>query len=156
MPRTSHFIDVDAAQVSHASDGSVVVDDPGSPWLVRLWVRVVEGRARIVRMRVDVRDRTVGITAARLGRLPTAQLLHVALSEAAHPNETFYRMLAVPKPAGQRSWDDGHWARVLQVYQWALATNRPGGGVRAVADMWGVSVNPTARRWLAEARRRAA
>jgi len=95
-----------------------------------------------------------------MARLPTAQLLHVAAAQLAavardaHPNEAWYRMLATPKPRGSRSWGDDHWDRVLIVHQWASDTGRRGGGAQAVADLWGVSVNPTAYRWLAEARAR--
>lgn len=86
-------------------------------------------------------------------------MAQVALAEAvgdAHPNETFFRMLARPKPHGAQHWDPDHWGRVLAVHDWAVATRRAGGGARAVADLWGVSQNPTAYRWLREARRREA
>lgn len=157
-------LDVDAARVARGRDQSVLFDDPASPWLVRVWMRT-DGRPRrprryISRIRIDVRPGGVPISAPRLARLPTAQMLYVAAAQLAgeapdaHPNEAWYRMLASPKAAGQREWDDGHWGRVLTVYQWAVDTGRPGGGVRAIADLWGVARNPTAYRWLAEARRR--
>jgi hypothetical protein len=155
VPTTSHLVDVEAANISHDSDGWVVVDDPDSPWVVRVWAAVVDGRARIVGLRVDAKHCAAAITSARLGRLPTGQLLHLAVAEAAHPNELFYRMLAQPKAPGRRGWDEDHWGRVLQVHEWAVQSGRPGGGVRAIADMWGIAINPTAYRWLAQARRRA-
>jgi hypothetical protein len=157
-------VDLDRARIVHRGDGSAVVDDPTSPWKVRAWTRHdLSGRARLVRLQVDLRDPAGhggDITAARLSRLPVAQILHLAgtsnTAPTAHPNEPYYRMLARPRPVGQRGWDDGHWARVLEVWRWAEDTGRPGGGVRAIADLWGVAVNPTAYRWLAEARRRTA
>jgi len=139
----------------------VLFDDPGSPWLVRVWVGIDRrGRRYISRLRVDSRPGHPPISAARLARLPTSQLLHVASAQLAaarpdgHPNEAWYRMLATPLPRGQRSWGDDHWDRVLVVHQWATDTGRPGGGAQAVADLWGVSVNPTVYRWLAQARSR--
>ena len=153
-------IDVEQARVSPNRDRSVLFDDPSSPWLVRVWVGRDRRRRYISRIRIDARPGAAPITAARLARLPTVQLLHVASAQLAatrpdtHPNEAWYRMLATPRPRGQRTWDDGHYERVLNVYHWAVDTDRAGGGVRAVADLWGVSVTPTAYRWLSEARRR--
>lgn len=149
--------------MSRGGDRSVLFDDPAAPWLVRVWVGTTRHRRYrryITRLRIDVRPGGPPITAARLASLPTGQLLHVAAAQLAaavpdsHPNEAWYRMLASPKPRGSRSWPDDHWDRVAQVFQWADDTGRPGGGAQAVADLWGVSVNPTAYRWLAEVRRR--
>lgn len=157
-------LDVDQARISRNRDQSVLFDDPASPWLVRVWVgttRRRQYRRYISRLRIDVRPGGPPVTAARLASLPTGQLLHVAAAQLAaalpdgHPNEAWYRMLATPKPRGSRSWPDDHWDRVLQVYRWAEDTGRPGGGAQAVADLWAVSVNPTAYRWLSAARRRA-
>lgn len=146
--------------MSPGRDRSVLFDDPSSPWTLRVWVGRAGRRRYITRLRVDVRSGDAPITAARLARLPTAQLLHVASAQLAstkpdgHPNEAWYRMLATPKPRGSRSWPAEHWDRVLEVHRWAEETSRPGGGAQAVAHLWGVAVNPTAYRWLAEARRR--
>lgn len=156
-------VDLNRARVS-VDRNSAVVDDPDSPWLLRAWTRPDDtGRHRLVRLRVDVRRDGTDITAARLCRLPLQQIVHLAaagqLPDTAHPNEAYYRLLARPRPPGQRHWDDGHYARVLQVYEWAEATGRPGGGVIAIAELWGIAApprSPTAYRWLAEARRRAA
>lgn len=154
-------LDVDRARIARAGDRSVLFDDPAAPWLVRVWVGTDRrGRRHIARLRIDARPAGQPISAARMARLPTAQLLHVAAAQLAaartdtHPNEAWYRMLASPKPRGSRSWPDEHWERVLIVHQWAVDTARPGGGARAVADLWGVSTNPTAYRWLAAARTR--
>jgi hypothetical protein len=152
------LVDVDQARIRISRDDAVVVDDPASPWLLRLWVRPDRwARPVVARIRIDVRNLDTPVTTARLARLPVGQLLQLAAVEAArtqHPNEAFYRMLARPRRPGQRRWDDEHWTRVLQVFDWGRATGRPGGGQRAVADLWGVAVNPTVWRWLAEARRR--
>lgn len=164
MPVTTRYtdvLDIDHARVARATDGGVLFDDPDSPWIVRVWVRpLTGGRPGIARIRVDTRDPRLPISASRLARLPTRQILHIAATAAdagdAHPNELYYRMLARPKPAGRRVWPDDHWPTVLTIHDWAVETRRRGGGAKAVADMWGVSVNPTAYRWLDEARRRAA
>lgn len=153
--RIPPLIDIDRAQVSRHPDGAVTFDDPGAPWVVHVTVVQVEGRVCIGQLRVDSRD-GVCITSARLGRLPTAQLLQVAAAETfgdGHPGETYYRMLALPLPRGARSWDSDHYKRVLMVHDWAVETGRPGGGPQAVADLWGVAKCPTVWRWLARARK---
>jgi hypothetical protein len=141
--------------VGRSGDGAHVFDDPASPWVVRIWLDGAAIRA----LRVDARRPGAGrITAAALSRLPLYQMLRVAIGRRAireHPNEMFYRLLAVPRQRSGRSWDDGHWERVLQIYTWAEETGRPGGGRRAVADLFAVDIDSTVKRWLAEARRRA-
>lgn len=149
------LIDVERAQVSQGPDGSVTFDDPGAPWVLHVTVVDNDGRPCIGSLRVDSRD-GLCITSARLGRLPTAQLLQVAAAEllgGGHVDEMYYRMLARPLPRGARSWDDDHWRRVLAVHDWAVRTDRPGGGPGAVAEFWGVAKSPTVWRWLARARR---
>ncbi len=148
------LLDVDRAQVSRGPDGSITIDDPHAPWVVRVWVVDIDGRACLDRMQVDSREPGMCITAARLGRLPTAQILQVAAAEMfGQGGEIYYRMLARPRGRGARSWDRDHYARVLTVYDWAVRTRRPGGGAQAVADLWGIAKNPTAWRWLAAARK---
>lgn len=149
------LIDVDQAQVSRHPDGAVTFDDPDAPWVVHATVVEVGDRVCIGQLRVESRD-GVCITSARLGRLPTAQILQVAAAETmgdVHTDETYYRMLARPRARGARSWDPEHYKRVLMVHDWAVRTRRPGGGPQAVAELWGVAKNPTVRRWLARARR---
>ena len=153
---TGPLLDVSRARISPVR-GGVLVDDPASPWLVRIWVTTPDtGRPVVRRLQVDARDQVVGITAKRLAHLPMAQLCQVAVAAAgratAHPDEIYYRMLARPMPPD--GWGDDHWRAVLTVHAWAEATGRPGGGAQAVADLWGVTVRPTVGRWLAEARRR--
>lgn len=153
------LIDVDRAQVLTAPDGTVTVDDPDSPLLLSVRVVIERGRPQVVHVALNARHPDARISTAALGRLPLTQVVYLAaqrLQPGGHPNEAHYRALARPKPRGQRGWDDGHWERVLAVYRWARDTRRPGGGVQAVADLWGVSASPTAVRWLREARRRAA
>lgn len=157
MTRTAQpLLDADKAQITRTPEGAVMVDDPGSPWIVHVWVHAVDGRACISRLSVEARGEPVCVTAARLGRLPTAQILQVAAAEVlgdGHDAEMYYRLLATPRPRGVRSWDADHYMRVLTVHDWAVRTRRPGGGAQAVADLWGVALNPTAWRWLATARR---
>ncbi len=150
------LLDVDRAQVSRTPDGAVVLDDPGAPWVVKVWVTDASGRACISRMQVHARGDSLCVTSARLSRLPTAQILQVAAAEtlgAVHDGEMYYRMLATPRARGSRSWGDEHYSRVLAVHDWATRTNRPGGGAQAIADLWGVAKDPTVWRWLAAARR---
>lgn len=158
--RPAALLDVTQARVSPDADGSCVVDDPDCPWIVRLWIAADGERRAISRLQLDVRPGVIApIIAARMARLPIGQILQIAIAATAaegdaHPNETYYRMLARAKPPGAQQWDDGHWDRVLTVYEWATCTGRPGGGARAVADLWNVRVNPTVYRWLGAARRR--
>lgn len=149
------LIDIDRAQVSRHPDGAVTFDDPDAPWIVHVTVADVDGRVCISRLEVESRS-GLCITSARLGRLPTAQILQVAAAETlgdGHVDETYYRMLARPMPRGSRSWDTDHYRRVLMVHDWAARTSRPGGGPQAVAELWGVSKSPTVWRWLARARK---
>lgn len=152
------LIDIDRAQISQGPDGSVTIDDPGAPWVVHVAVQQIDGRVCIGSLRVDSRN-GLCITGARLGRLPTAHLLQIAAAEllgGQHTDEMYYRMLARPRESGARSWDADHYRRVLAVHDWAIRTDRPGGGPGAVAEFWGVSRAPTVWRWLARARRMAA
>lgn len=142
-------MNVDGALVTRHGDGTVTVDDPACPLRVR--VRVTAGR--LTDITVTARHPGARITSSALARLPLRQVRHLA-STAAHPNEAYYRALALPRPPGHRGWDEGHWSRVLAVYRWAQDTGRPGGGAAAVAELWQVTRNPTAYRWLAQARRR--
>lgn len=150
LARTPPLLDTERAQIS-ADAGGILIDDPDAPWLV--WVRVepIQGVDAIVELRLLARPDRPAITAGALARLPVAHLRHAAAA-AGHPNEAYYRMLARPKAPGGHRWPADHWSRVLQIYQWAADTKRPGGPLQAVADMWGVAVRPTVRRWLKRAR----
>jgi hypothetical protein len=152
------MIDVDRAQVSRREDGTVVVDDPSAPVVVGVRVDTSTGSARATMVTVEARSAATRISAALLARLPLAQIVPLAASTSGngHPDEPYYRQLARPKPVGlHASWDRGHWDRVLAVYEWAVRVDRPGGGARAVADFWGVTIDPTVYRWLKIARGRA-
>jgi hypothetical protein len=148
------ILSLDRAAVSRCSDGSVRFDDPGCPLVVTLRVESGGGRPRVASIRVDARD-TTRITSKALSRLPIPQMLHLAaLSQSStHPNETHWRSMVRPKAYGKRGWPPEHWQLVWDVYRWAAETNRAGGAVQAVADLWCVSTRPTAYRWVARARR---
>lgn len=153
--RTGTLIDVDSAAVQRTADG-YVIDDPASPLLVSLQITPARyARPRVRRLVIEVRHPDGRISEAALRRLPLRQIVNLcgATAPATAPNESHYRALARPKAAGARTWDNGHWGRVLAVHQWAETVGRPGGGTQAIADLWGVSRNPTAYRWLAYARR---
>lgn len=148
--RRSSLIDVSSAQVT-VEGRTVVVDDPGSPLLASVEI----GRDwRIRQLSLTIRHPSGRITGTSLARLPIAQIERVARSLlSTAPQEAWWTGTVVVRPMGQRSWPDEHWDRVLAVYDWAESTNRPGGGVAVVAELWGVAKNPTAYRWLARARR---
>lgn len=153
MRATTPIVNIDTARVSR--HGNVVTfTDPDSPWTVQL--RVHPDTRDVNQLRIDVRSNRAPITLARLGRLPLAGMVHLAATTTAHPNETYYRMKARPKSSGQIHWGPEHWEQVLEVFTWAESTGRPGGGRRAIADLWGVAIDPTVRRWLLAARSAAA
>jgi hypothetical protein len=153
---TKHLLRLDQAQITRDGTGTVTVDDPDSPVIVV--VRVDRTRAplqtplQISELTIRARHPSARITPASLSRLPLSQIRCIAAREDGHPNDLIWRSKISPKPAGCRSWGDDHWRQVLDVYEWATATRRPGGGSQAVADMWNVARNPTAYRWLATAR----
>lgn len=149
---TPPLINVDAAQVTRGPDGTVTVDDPDSPLLVQVQIHAAGPARHITGVCVRTRHPHGRISPAALARLPLAEIRYLALA-GAHPNESFYRTLARPKPHGQRSWDPEHWDRVWTVWEWAHRTGRPGGANAAVAEFWGVCVDPTVSRWMAHVRR---
>lgn len=148
------YVELDRAQITRQTDGTVRVDDPQGTVSLAVAVDTSGGPARLTRLTVEVSQAAVRISAAGLARLPIAQLVHLAASAmgSGYPDEPYYRQLARPRPRGQRGWDRGHWTRVLSVWDWAENVGRPGGGAQAVADFWGVSRDPTVYRWLAAAR----
>lgn len=147
------LLDVSRATVSIDADGSVAFDDPDAPLVAAVWTT---GDAYPIITRIVVDSRGPDITGARLYRLPMAQMRYIAAVKTAAagvgPNEMLYGMLATPRPPS--GWDDDHWGRVLDVWRRGEDVDGRGGGVRAVARLWGVTVKPTAYRWLAEAKRR--
>lgn len=143
------------ATIGNGPDGSVIIDDPEAPYVVRLWLTAEDGHTYISSIRVDVRSEP--ISAARLGRLPIEAMLDVVSDRrrmTGHANEALYGLLTRGPRPGAAGRPEDHWGLVLEIYEWARETNRPGGPARAVADMWGVQVDPTVYRWLAETRRR--
>ena len=146
------LIDLSRAMIGVGSDG-VVFDDPESPIIVTVGLDV---RDRVSSISVVVRHPAGRLSGSGLSRLPLRhmQRLAVAVTSGA-ASEPWWTAEAATKPAGSRSWPDGHWVRVLAVWAWAERSGRPGGGYAAIADLWGVSARPTARRWLKTARARA-
>ena len=153
MPNSSSssLVTLDGAQITRSSSGYVVVDDPKS-WLL-VFVRVSDTPpTRVTELVVRARHPSARITPSALARLPLAQIAAVS-SRQAGSNESLWQLSTTGRTG--RRWDDSHWGEVLAVYDWAVATGRDGGPYRAVADLWNVTVAPTAYRWVAEARRRA-
>lgn len=123
------------------------MDDPDSPLLITV---VVGTSGRISDLRVTMRHPTGRISSATLARIPVSQIQRTVVAMIAlGPDETWWRSTAVSRV---RTWQDDHWRRVLAVEAWAKLIERPGGGPKAIADLWGVSLNPTAYRWLRKAR----
>lgn len=148
---TKPLLRLEQAQVTRNGTGTITVDDPDSPILLTL--RVDAGTPRqITELTVQARHPSARITPAALSRLPLTQIRHLAVREDPHPNDLLWRMEVTQKPPGSRHWPADHWRQVLAVHDWAVQTRRPGGGAQAIADLWNVSRNPTAYRWLASAR----
>lgn len=142
------LINLVEAQLSVAEDGTVTIDDPGSPVVMKV---KAEG-THISRIEITIRNSNSQINASSISRIPMAEIKRLAIA-ARSPvtQETWVTISAALKPVGTRSWDSDHWERVKAVAEWAETTNRPGGKYQAVADFWGVSRNPTAGRWLRRA-----
>lgn len=146
------LIQVSQATVTRDGTGLVTVDDPESPILVH--VRIDTGRTpfRIRELTVQARHPSAQITPAALARLPLIQIRHVAASHSRNPNDVLLHAGVSTRPSGSRHWDARHWREVLDVHDWAVSIGRPGGGPQAIADVWHVTKNPTAYRWLVRAR----
>lgn len=142
-------MDVARAQLSNIGD-TVVLDDPAFPWRVQVRVSEKAERPAITELVVRSRDGEP-ITSSTLAEIPVRQIASVAVSALAGEGEAQYRMLAAPRPAGQRGWPEDHFRRVATVAAWARRTGRPGGAAGAVSEFWGVHYR-TARRWIAHRR----
>lgn len=151
MVMTTPLVDLGAAQISRDGTGTVTIDDPDSPLLVRVRTDTTTEPARIVELTVVARHPAGRISAAGLARLPLVQIRHVAVASGAHPNDAIWRLNVTPKPVGVRTWGRDHWDEVIDVNDWAIETRRPGGGGQAIADMWHVARDPTAYRWIKHA-----
>lgn len=148
---TTPLIDLGQAQIVRDGTGAVTVDDPDSPLVVRVRVESGGAPSRITEITVSARHPCARISAAGLARLPLTQIRHVAAVSSTHPNDAPWHAALAPRQAGTRSWDLRHWDEVLDVHDWAIRTGRPGGGYQAVAEMWDVTRNPTAYRWVRHA-----
>jgi len=138
-------MDVSRAQLSNLGD-QVELVDPSFPWTVRVQLSESADRPVVLGLTVQARDGEA-ITSTTLAQIPVRQLASVAASAVLGEGEAQYRMLAVRRPNGSRSWPADHFTRVARVAAWARSIGRPGGAAGAVAEFWGV--NPrTARRWL--------
>lgn len=147
------LLDLDSAQLSIDPTGAVTVDDPGSPLLITIQL---DQDGRISTLTITARHPTARINQASISRLPITQMQRLAATlTTAAPDETWWTASAALKPAA-RVWPDDHWTRVLAVCAWARKTRRPGGAAQAIADLWGVTRNPTAYRWIRKARNREA
>lgn len=142
-------MDVSRAQVTNLGD-EVVLAEYGWPFTVRVQLYPNAERPEVRRLVIEERT-GLPITGTVLAQLPMQQIAQVAASLLAGEGEAQYRMLARPRPTGQRSWPADHYERVQRVASWARATGRPGGAAGAVADFWEVHYR-TARRWLAHPR----
>lgn len=148
------LLDLDHATVVRQADGSV--DIIGNTITVTVRIDTTTPTPRITT--ITVHAHTGGYLRARdLASLPLGQITqlaaaHIGYRNAGHPNESYWRALARPKTRHRRSWDTDHWLLVWDVFWWAQSTGRPGGGYRAVADLWGVTQQPTAYRWVHRAR----
>lgn len=138
-------MDVSRAQLSNTGD-MVQLSDPEFPWTVDVYLAEGTERPEVRGLVIWARNGQP-ITSTVLAQLPVRQLASVAASALLGEGEAQYRMLALPRPPGSRSWPPDHFDRVARVGAWALATGRPGGAAGAVAEFWGVHYR-TARRWL--------
>ncbi len=143
-------MDVSRAQLSNHGD-SVVLVDPGFPWVVQARMCLDEGRPVVLSLLVETTSCDQPVTSSVLAQLPVRQIASVAASALLGEGEAQYRMLARPRPAGQRSWPLEHFQRVIRVAVWARRIGRPGGAGGAVSEFWGVDYR-TARRWLSHAK----
>lgn len=147
------LIDVSSAQIQVDDSGTIVIDDPDSPLIVKV---TTDDSGKISDLQVTRRHPSGRITSAIMARLPIAQIQRLATvitrTRTSTPDEAWWTVSAVTKPAGSRHWPDDHWVTVRAVATWAKATKRPGGAATAIADLWGIAKRPTAYRWLARAR----
>lgn len=139
-------MDVSRAQVHNLGDRVVLIDPD---WDFQVEVELEQRADRPAPLVLTVRSRgSAVITSSVLSQIPVRQLASVAASELRGEGEALYRMLALPRPKGSRSWPEDHFQRVARVAAWARATGRPGGAAGAVAEFWAVHYR-TARRWIA-------
>lgn len=144
------LIDLSQSQLTRNDNGTVTIDDPSSPLIIH--VRCIDNPVRITDLSIRSRHPSGMINTSSLLRLPLTEICQIISQTSQHPNDAIWRMSITPKIPGTRTWPDAHWQEVLQVCAWAKETDRPGGPVQAVADLWNVSRIPTAYRWIRHAR----
>lgn len=146
---TMSAMDVSRAQLSNHGD-EITLDDPDAAFRVRVRLFESAERPMIQRLTVESRGEAV-VTAGTLAQIPVRQIAGVAASALnGDGDEALYRMLAQPRPAGERSWPADHYARVWRVASWARRIGRDGGEAGTVSEFWNVCPR-TARRWIAAA-----
>lgn len=138
-------MDVSRAQLSNTGN-EVVLSEPSFPWVVRVEMWPNSDRPEVKKITVEARE-DLPVTASTLTAIPLRQIAQVAASALQGEGEAQYRMLARPRPPGERSWPADHYQRVARVAAWARATGRSGGAAGTVSEFWGVHYR-TARRWL--------
>lgn len=144
---------MDHAQIIRNGDGTVTINDPGAPITITVRVDTTGKKpSRITQLDITARHPDARITPAALARIPLSQIRAIAAGSVSHPNAMMWLSRIQSSPAGSRSWGPEHWRTILDVADWATATGYPGGPSRAVADLWDVSRDPTAYRWLTKAR----
>jgi len=142
-------MDVSRAQLTNLGY-EVVLEDPDSDVRVRVQMFPDTDRPAVQALTVESRGSTA-ITAGTLAQIPVRQIAGVAASALnGGGDETQFRMLAKPRPEGERSWPPDHFARVWMVASWARRTGRDGGEAGTVSEFWKVCPR-TARRWIAQA-----
>lgn len=141
-------MDVSRAQLSNLGNAVSLVD-PAFPWEVLVRLSEDAERPEVVEMSIVADpENPEPITSSVLAQIPVRQIASVSASALRGEGEAQYRMLARPRPSGQRSWPEEHFRHVATVAAWARRTGRPGGAAGAVSEFWGVHYR-TARRWIA-------
>ena len=140
---------LDNAQVALDSTGTVTITDPGLPITIRARC---DQHGYLIHLDLTATDDT-HLTVGKISRLPLAHIRRIAATSTIA--DMVMTSIAVDKPSGTRTWGPDHWQAVRSVAAWARATKRPGGASAAVAQLWGVTRNPTAYRWIKIAERSA-
>lgn len=146
--KTIPIIDMSRATVSRDGKGAIMISQVDAP--IAVVVRVESGE--ITSMTIVPRGGHQ-LTATGLGRIPLGAIRRL-VRMSRHPNDLIWQHSVTQRECGERSWPEDHWLEVHEVYLWARRTKRPGGATGAIADLWGVSRYPTAKRWINETLRR--
>lgn len=144
-------IDVTRASLHVTGDKTYTVDDPGSRYLAHA---ELDASLALVSLSITAREPGTKVTRSVLARVPTDHIRRagVTLFAASGSSVRWWSAGAGTHRVG-RSWSHEHWAAVLAVYNAAQHQGAPrGAGTRAVAEAWGVTVAPTAQRWVRKAK----